>query len=581
MIIFEKIRWKNFLSTGNVFSEIDLESNRTNLIVGNNGAGKSTILDALTFSLFGKPFRKISKGSLINSINEKDCVVEIEFRIGKLEYKVVRGIKPNKLEIYCNGQLWNQESTLVEQQKNFEANVLKMNYKSFTQIVVLGSSTFVPFMKLPGAQRRDIIEDILDIQVFSTMNVLLKDKIRENNEELRDVDYQLDLLKDKIEIQKQNMLSLQQRTQEEINRKQEKVNEYKKTELQGAEDVSILTQQIGNLNEEMKTYQKSSDKLAKLNTFMIKMTHKMNTCKKEHEFFEKNHVCPTCTQELSEDFRDDKLKEGKTKLDEMNLGFDEIKTAIQEEQSRFEKFTELSTQVNEINSSISQTNFQLMTIRKQVESLQEEITELEGDNVDKKAEFDKLQLLVNSKKDLSKQHASLKQDKDVLSTAGQLLKDNGIKTRIIKTYLPTMNKLINDFLQRMEFYVNFTLDENFEEQIKSRYRDVFSYDSFSEGEKARIDIALLLTWRSIAKLKNSVDTNLLILDEIFDGSLDQSGTSDLGWILRNFDDSTKVFVISHKQGLDDKFDRTISVEKVKNYSVISETVNEVTHGLVG
>ena len=581
MIIFEKIRWKNFLSTGNVFSEIDLESNRTNLIVGSNGAGKSTILDALTFSLFGKPFRKISKGSLVNSINEKDCMVEIEFRIGKLEYKVVRGIKPNKLEIYCNGQLWNQESTLVEQQKNFEVNVLKMNYKSFTQIVVLGSSTFVPFMKLPGAQRRDIIEDILDIQVFSTMNVLLKDKIRENNEELRDVDYQLDLLKDKIEIQKQNMMSLQQRTQEEINRKQEKVNEYKKTELQGAEDVSILTQQIGNLNEEMKTYQKSSDKLAKLNTFMIKMTHKMNTCKKEHEFFEKNHVCPTCTQELSEDFRDDKLKEGKTKLDEMNLGFDEIKTAIQEEQSRFEKFTELSTQVNEINSSISQTNFQLMTIRKQVESLQEEITELEGDNVDKKAEFDKLQLLVNSKKDLSKQHASLKQDKDVLSTAGQLLKDNGIKTRIIKTYLPTMNKLINDFLQRMEFYVNFTLDENFEEQIKSRYRDVFSYDSFSEGEKARIDIALLLTWRSIAKLKNSVDTNLLILDEIFDGSLDQSGTSDLGWILRNFDDATKVFVISHKQGLDDKFDRTISVEKVKNYSVISETVNEVTHGLVG
>jgi DNA repair exonuclease SbcCD ATPase subunit len=581
MIIFEKIRWKNFLSTGNVFSEIDLESNRTNLIVGSNGAGKSTILDALTFSLFGKPFRKISKGSLVNSINEKDCMVEIEFRIGKLEYKVVRGIKPNKLEIYCNGQLWNQESTLVEQQKNFEVNVLKMNYKSFTQIVVLGSSTFVPFMKLPGAQRRDIIEDILDIQVFSTMNVLLKDKIRENNEELRDVDYQLDLLKDKIEIQKQNMLSLQQRTQEEINRKQEKVNEYKKTELQGAEDVSVLTQQIGNLNEEMKTYQKSSDKLAKLNTFMIKMTHKMNTCKKEHEFFEKNHVCPTCTQELSEEFRDDKLKEGKTKLDEMNLGFDEIKTAIQEEQSRFEKFTELSTQVNEINSSISQTNFQLMTIRKQMESLQEEITELEGDNVDKKAEFDKLQLLVNSKKDLSKQHASLKQDKDVLSTAGQLLKDNGIKTRIIKTYLPTMNKLINDFLQRMEFYVNFTLDENFEEQIKSRYRDVFSYDSFSEGEKARIDIALLLTWRSIAKLKNSVDTNLLILDEIFDGSLDQSGTSDLGWILRNFDDATKVFVISHKQGLDDKFDRTISVEKVKNYSVISETVNEVTHGLVG
>ena len=581
MIIFEKIRWKNFLSTGNVFSEVDLEVGRTNLIVGTNGAGKSTILDALTFSLFGKPFRKISKGMLVNSINEKDCLVEIEFRIGKQEYKVVRGIKPNKFEVYCNGKLWNQESTVVEQQKNFEQNVLKMNYKSFTQIVVLGSSTFVPFMRLPTTQRRDIIEDILDIQVFSTMNVLLKDKSRENLQEIRDVDYQVDLLKDKIEMQKRHMMSLQQRTQEEIERKQAKVNEYKKTELQGAEEVTVLTQQIGKLNEEMQEYQKSNEKLQKLNTYLIKLTHKLNTCKKEHEFFEKNHVCPTCTQELSEEFRSEKLEAGQTKVDEMNVGYDDLQKAISDEQERFNKFTELSTEVNNINTTISQTNFQLMTIRKQVESLQDEIKELEGDNVDKKAEFDKLQLLVNNKKDLNKQHANLKQDRDVLITAGQLLKDNGIKSRIIKTYLPTMNKMINDFLQRMEFYVNFTLNENFEEIIKSRYRDVFSYESFSEGEKARIDIALLLTWRSVAKLKNSVDTNLLILDEIFDGSLDQSGTSDLGWILRNFDESTKVFVISHKQGLDDKFDRTITVDKVKNYSVLTETINEVTHGMVG
>jgi DNA repair exonuclease SbcCD ATPase subunit len=265
----------------------------------------------------------------------------------------------------------------------------------------------------------------------------------------------------------------------------------------------------------------------------------------------------------------------------MNVGYEDLQKAIADEQERLNKFTELSTEVNNINTTISQTNFQLLTIRKQVESLENEIKELEGSNPDKKAELDKLQLLVNNKKDYSKQHATLKQDRDVLTTAGQLLKDNGIKTRIIKTYLPTMNKLINDFLQRMEFYVNFTLDENFEEIIKSRYRDVFSYDSFSEGEKARIDIALLLTWRSIAKLKNSVDTNLLILDEIFDGSLDQSGTSDLGWILRNFDENTKVFVISHKQGLDDKFDRTITVEKTKNYSTLTETVNEVSHGLVG
>ena len=581
MIVFEKIRWKNFLSTGNVFSEIDLETARTNLIVGNNGAGKSTILDALTFSLFARPFRKISKSMLINSINEKDCVVEIEFRIGKIEYKVVRGMKPNKFEIYCNGQAWNQDSSVVEQQKNFESNVLKMNYKSFTQIVVLGSSTFVPFMKLPGAQRRDIIEDILDIQVFSTMNVLLKDKMRSNNEELRDIEYQLDLVKDKIELQKQHMFSLQKKTQEDIDRKKEKINEYKNTELQGAEEVSVLTEQICNLNKEMQDYSTSNQKLNKLNTYLIKLTHKLNTCKKEHEFFESNHVCPTCTQELSEEFRNEKLEAGQSKVDEMNVGYDDLQKAIASEQKRFDKFTELSTEVNNINTTISQTNFQLMTIRKQVESLEDEIKELEGSNPDKKAEFDKLQLLVNNKKDFSKQHANLKQDRAVLTTAGQLLKDNGIKTRIIKTYLPTMNKLINDFLQRMEFYVNFTLDENFDEIIKSRYRDVFSYDSFSEGEKARIDIALLLTWRSIAKLKNSVDTNLLILDEIFDGSLDQSGTSDLGWILRNFDDSTKVFVISHKQGMDDKFDRTISVEKVKNYSTLNVTVNEVTHGLVG
>ena len=581
MIVFEKIRWKNFLSTGNVFSEIDLETARTNLIVGSNGAGKSTILDALTFSLFARPFRKSSKSMLVNSINEKDCVAEIEFRIGKIEYKVIRGMKPSKFEIYCNGQAWNQDSSQLEQQKNFEANVLKMNYKSFTQIVVLGSSTFVPFMKLPGGQRREIIEDILDIQVFSTMNVLLKDKMRGNNEELRDIDYQLDLLKDRIELQKQHMFSLEKKTQEEIDRKKEKINEYKNTELQGAEEVTILTEQICKLNKEMQDYSKSSEKLSKLNTYLIKLTHKMNTCKKENKFFESNYVCPTCTQELSEEFRNEKLKEGKTKVNEMNIGFEDLQKAIDDEQKRFDKFTELSTEVNNINTTISQTNFQLLTIRKQVESIQDEIKELEGSTPDKKAEYDKLQSLVSNKKEYSKQHADLKKDRDVLTTAGQLLKDNGIKTRIIKTYLPTMNKLINDFLQRMEFYVNFTLDENFDEIIKSRYRDVFSYDSFSEGEKARIDIALLLTWRSIAKLKNSVDTNLLILDEIFDGSLDQSGTSDLGWILRNFDENTKVFVISHKQGLDDKFDRTITVNKDKNYSTIEETVHEVTHALVG
>jgi len=436
-------------------------------------------------------------------------------------------------------------------------------------------------MKLPGGQRRDIIEDILDIQVFSVMNVLLKDKMRENNDEVREINYQLDLLRDKIELQKQTMITLEKRNQEEIDRKEEKIFAYRKTELQGTEDVQELTQQICNLNKEMQDYSKSNEKLKKLNTYLIKVTHKLNTCKKELEFFENNHVCPTCTQDISKEFRDLKLSDGKGKVSDINVGCEELRSAIKEEEERNEKFVTLSLEVNELNTTVSQTNFQLMTIRKQVDSLEEEIKELQGDSVDKKAEYNKLETLIKDKKDLGKQQAILKSDRDVLATAGQLLKDNGIKTRIIKTYLPTMNKLINEFLQKMEFYVNFTLDENFDEIIKSRYRDVFSYDSFSEGEKARIDIALLLTWRSIAKLKNSVDTNLLILDEIFDGSLDQSGTSDLGWILRNFDDTTKVFVISHKQGMDDKFDRTISVEKVKNYSTLNVTVNEVTHGLVG
>ena len=581
MIIFEKVRWKNFLSTGNVFSEIDLTSQRTNLIVGSNGAGKSTILDALTFSLFGKPFRKISKSMLVNSINEKDCIAEITFTIGKNDYRVVRGIKPTKLEIYCNGVLWDKESSVNEQQKNFENSVLKMNFKSFTQIVVLGSSTFVPFMKLSIPQRREIIEDILDIQVFSTMNVLLRDRVKENNIEVREIDYQIDLLKDKIELQKQHMLALEKINQDEIDRKKTKIEEYKESETDKNNSIESLTKEIFNLNKEMGDYQKSNSNLQKLNTYLIKLQSKLKSCKKDHKFFENNHVCPTCTQQLSDEFRENKLEESHGEINKMDTGIEDLENTIIDEQKKLQKFTELSTEVNNRNSTLSQLNFQLTSIRKEVSSIEEEIKELEGSSPDKKAEYNKLQNLVKEKKDFSKQHASLKKDRDVLTTASHLLKDNGIKTRIIKTYLPTMNKLINDFLQRMEFYVNFTLDENFDEIIKSRYRDVFSYDSFSEGEKARIDIALLLTWRSIAKLKNSVDTNLLILDEIFDGSLDQSGTSDLGWILRNFDENTKVFVISHKQGLDDKFDRTITVNKDKNYSTIEETVHEVSHPLVG
>ena len=581
MITFKKVRWKNFLSTGNVFNEVDLQGARTNLIVGTNGAGKSTILDALTFSLFGRSFRKISKSMLVNSVNEKDTIVEIEFGIGKNNYHITRGIKPSKFEVSCNGKLWDQDSKAVDQQKNLEQNVLKMIFKSFTQIVVLGSSTFVPFMRLPGTQRREIIEDILDIQVFSVMNQRLKDKVRDNNEETKDLDYQITILEEKITLQKKYMFEMEKKNKEEADKKKEKIKELKEEEEESSENIHKLTEDVEKLSKQMEELSNSKNKLKKLNQFLTKIQTKLATCEKEHGFFVDNHVCPTCTQVLSEEFREDKIKEGESKVDDLQIGLDDLNNAIEKEEKRETEFVRLSKDVLDLNASITQENYQITTIRKGISDLDNEIKDLQGLNPDKKGEFIKLEGLITDKKDLKGTLSSTRKEKDTLLAASQLLKDNGIKTRIIKTYLPAMNQLINKYLHSMDFYVNFTLDENFEEIIKSRYRDVFSYDSFSEGEKARIDIALLLTWRSVAKLKNSVDTNLLILDEIFDGSLDQSGSSDLGWILRNFDDSTNVFVISHKEAMNDKFDRTITAEKEKNFSILKETVNEVTHALIG
>ena len=574
MIVFEKIRWKNFLSTGNVFTEVDLTSHKTNLIIGSNGAGKSTVLDALTFSLFGKPFRKINKPMLVNSINEKACVVEIEFVIGKTDYKIVRGIKPNVFEIYQNGQMLDQSSTVVDYQKQLEQNILKMNYKSFTQIVVLGSSTFVPFMKLPVASRREIIEDILDIQIFSVMNTLLKDKVRDNNEEIKDLEYQLKLSTDKIELQKNYMLELEKKTNIEIEKKQSAIEILRTDKATALKDVADQTVVLADYNTELKTLADNKKKLKQLNTFRVKIQQKINTCKKETEFFINNHVCPTCTQEIGQDFRDQKIVEGDKELLTLEKGFGDLEKSIEQEEQRESKFMELSEQIVEINSIINQLNYEITSLDQQINDKEIEIQDLNAPTSSKKAEFEKLTAYVDEKKVIKDRFISSKKDKDTLSVAGQLLKDNGIKSRIIKRYLPAMNKLIGDYLRKMDFYVNFTLDENFEETIKSRYRDVFSYESFSEGEKARIDLALLLTWRSIAKLKNSVDTNLLILDEIFDGSLDASGTSELGWILRNFDDNTNVFVISHKENLDGKFDRTITFEKVKNFSIANTSLAE-------
>ena len=574
MIVFKKLRWKNFLSTGNVFTEIDLLASKTNLIIGANGAGKSTILDALTFSLFGKPFRKINKPMLVNSINQKDCMVEIEFSIAKNDFKVVRGIKPGVFEIYQNGQMLDQASTTNDYQKQLETNILKMNYKSFTQIVVLGSSTFVPFMRLPISQRRDIIEDILDIQIFSVMNTVLKDKVKMSTDEMKDIDYQANLSEEKIRMQQQFIDQINQKNEESIVEKQTAISTLLAEEEKTVDIVNNLNVESKKYCEEVENNTFSQQKLKKLNTLRGKLQNKFSTYKKQHEFFTKNDTCPTCSQSITEDLKEEKTGVINSHVKELVLAVEELRCNIEDEEEKEMKFVKASKELNRVNSDIAIANSTITRIQMQVKDLMDQIESLRNDKSDSSEADEKLKYLQEEYLKLKKQISEIKEERDTLLAASQLLKDNGIKTRIIKRYLPVMNKLINQYLQNMDFYVNFALDENFEETIKSRFRDTFSYESFSEGEKARIDIALLLTWRAVAKLKNSVDTNILILDEIFDGSLDQNGTGELGWILRNFDDDTNVYVISHKENLDGKFDRTLMCEKVKNYSVVRETIQE-------
>ena len=574
MIVFKKLRWKNFLSTGNVFTEIDLLASKTNLIIGANGAGKSTILDALTFSLFGKPFRKINKPMLVNSINQKDCMVEIEFSIAKNDFKVVRGIKPGVFEIYQNGQMLDQASTTNDYQKQLETNILKMNYKSFTQIVVLGSSTFVPFMRLPISQRRDIIEDILDIQIFSVMNTVLKDKVKMSTDEMKDIDYQANLSEEKIRMQQQFIDQINQKNEESIVEKQTAISTLLAEEEKTVDIVNNLNVESKKYCEEVENNTFSQQKLKKLNTLRGKLQNKVSTFKKQHEFFTKNDTCPTCSQSITEDLKEEKTGIINSHVKEFVLAVEELRCNIEDEEEKEMKFVKASKELNRVNSDIAIANSTITRIQMQVKDLMDQIESLRNDKSDSSEADEKLKYLQEEYLKLKKQISEIKEERDTLLAASQLLKDNGIKTRIIKRYLPVMNKLINQYLQNMDFYVNFALDENFEETIKSRFRDTFSYESFSEGEKARIDIALLLTWRAVAKLKNSVDTNILILDEIFDGSLDQNGTGELGWILRNFDDDTNVYVISHKENLDGKFDRTLMCEKVKNYSVVRETIQE-------
>jgi len=572
MIIFKTIKWKNFLSTGNQFTEISLTDSKSSLIVGANGAGKSTILDALTFALFGKPFRKINKPQLLNSINQSDCVVEVNFDVGRNKYTVTRGIKPNKFEIQQNGVLLDQDASAVDQQKHFEQTILKMNYKSFTQIVVLGSSTFVPFMRLPLAARREIIEDILDIQIFSTMNVNLKEKIKVINDELKDHEYKLSLVKEKIDMQKQFMLDIEKKNKEDIQEKENRKDTLLKEALDYESEILNNDTEINAKTTAVSDTQTLKTTISKITSIKEKLSTKRKSHAKEKKFFEENDACPTCGQSIAEHFKQEKITILSDKLAEVEKGVSDLGQQLSDLQSKEDTFILLIDEINELNQKNRQLNNEIKSLHKRIEELDDDIRKLRDSDVNQREQFSILKSLSEDGKRVQETISETKEEKDCLLTAAQLLKDSGIKTRIIKKYLPTMNKLINDYLEKMEFSASFMLDDNFEEVIKSRYRDEFSYESFSEGEKARIDIALLLTWRSVAKLKNSVDTNLLILDEIFDGSLDQSGNSDLGWILRSFDDKTNVFVISHRENMADKFERCLRFEKHKNFSYVTDEI---------
>ena len=566
MILFKKIRWKNFLSTGNQYTEVDFTKNKTNLIVGTNGAGKSTVLDALTFSLFGKPFRKINKPQLINSVNEKDCRVEVEFSIGNTEWKVVRGIKPALFEIWRNNTALDQSSAALDQQKWLEQNVLKMNYKTFTQIVILGSSTFVPFMQLSAAHRREVIEDLLDIKIFSSMNVVIKEKIRQSKEEIKVLELKKESLLDKVKMQQEFIGELENRGKKDIDDK----------------NVSImsLTEEIGHLMEDNTSLEEPlyehireqdklvgyAEKLRKLGNLKGKISQKVSTITKEHKFFTENTVCPTCTQSIEETFRINRINDAQSKAKELQSGYKELEEAIKEEEERERQFTTLSKEISKLTNGISQNNIKINGLQRQIRNLEHEIQVLTENLANRNSEHEKLESFKDNLKTTYDELASKKDTINYYDFSYSLLKDGGVKSKIIKKYLPLINQQVNRYLQMMDFYINFTLDEEFNETVQSPIHEDFSYASFSEGEKMRIDLALLFTWREVARMKNSVNTNLLIMDEVFDSSLDGFGTEEFLKIIRYVIKDANIFVISHKTGLEDRFESVIKFEKVKGFS---------------
>jgi DNA repair exonuclease SbcCD ATPase subunit len=568
MITFKTIKWKNFLSTGNHWTEIKLNEFENTLIIGTNGAGKSTVLDALTFGLFNKPFRKINKPQLINSQNDKDCLVEIEFNIANNEYKVVRGMKPNVFEIYKNTEKLPQNADSKDDQKHLEQNILKLNYKSFTQIVVLGSSSFVPFMQLPAAGRREVIEDLLDIKIFSSMNDVIKNKLKTTKDQIKILELKEDSMEEKISMQQSFITQLQELGQKDIDDKMTKINDVLSQEEVTVTDNKITQEKLDSITQDLENFSNPSEKLRKLGNLKGKLSQKVTIITNEHKFFTENTVCPTCTQDIDERFRLDRIANAQNKAKELRTGYEDLEKAIKEEEERERLFIALSKEVTSLTHEISHNNTKISGYQQQVRELQSEIQktteQLENQNI----EHDKLE---GYQRSLGEIQNNLSKQKDSLGYYDfiyLLLKDGGVKTKIIKHYLPLINQQVNKYLQMLDFYINFSLDEEFNEKIKSPIHENFSYSSFSEGEKMRIDLALLFTWREVARLKNSVNTNLLIMDEVFDSSLDGFGTDEFLKIIRYVIKDANIFVISHKAELHDKFKNVIKFDKVKGFSRI-------------
>ena len=568
MIIFKKIKYKNFLSTGQHWTEIDFRKHHTNLIVGTNGAGKSTMLDALCFALFNKPFRKIKKSQLINTTNERECMVEIEFEINNRDYIVRRGIKPNIFDIEMDGNLLHKQSDDRNNQKVLEENILKVNYKSFTQIVILGSSAFVPFMQLSTVNRRDVIEDLLDIRIFSTMNNLIRDRLREKREQTKSLDLKKDNIKDKIGMQKNFMKELEDQGKNNIQSNNDKISLL----MSESDNYVLVNETLGNnisdLIKEQEDVTGATEKLKKLNNLKGKISQKVSTITKEHKFFTENTVCPTCTQNIEEEFRVNRIADVQDKARELEKGYKDLQQSIKKEQDKERHFTKLSKEITKLNNDVSQNNTRISLNQRQIRELESEVQTITEQFKNRNTENEKLEEFNETLQQTIDKLAKRREESVYFDFAYSLLRDDGVKTKIIKKYLPFINQQVNRYLQLMDFYINFTLDEEFNETVKSPIHEDFSYSSFSEGEKMRIDLALLFTWREVARVKNSVNTNLLIMDEVFDSSLDGFGTEEFIKIIRYVVKDANIFVISHKSDLHDKFDNVIKYDKIKGFSRI-------------